>query len=140
MVWGAVLSEEPEIRFILGRVVSFRGEESVEQMIADFFARSFPLAAGESQPLLSPKTPHCDKVVHPELFVEGDSRQNYKTLLKLAKQKGTSLTPLIFAYMNVAKTLQYMGTALDEELGVLESCILVRVDDIYPQFKKRHYL
>ena len=134
--FGAVLSTHSEIKFLLGRIVSFRSEASIEQMIADFFVMSF----FTEEKILSPKKSLFSKVINKELFELGHASYNYKVLIKEAKKKGVLITPLIFAYMNVAKTLNYMGTVLDSDLNVLESCIMVKSADIYPYFKKRYFL
>ena len=135
---GAVLSKHLDIKFLLGRIVSFRSETAMEQMIADFFIKSFTL--DEEKKFIFPQKNLFFKVTNETLFKTGEAKYNYKMLIKQANKKGVLITPLIFAYMNVAKTLNYMGTVLDVDLNVLESCIFVRVVDIYPHFKRRHFL
>lgn len=133
---GAVLSLHKDIQYLLGRVVSFKTSLAIEQLICDFFAISFPI---ESQSLLFPKEVYCPKVKNQNLFKLGQSKHNYKVLLQEVRQKGGVITPLIFAYMNVTSHLYYMGSSFDKKLNVIESCIMVNVKDIYPQFIKRHF-
>lgn len=134
---GAVISIETKIEYLLGRVVSFKDDEFTGQMIADFFAISFH---SDSPSLMFAKKPHFADIIYGNLFKKHSIKQNYKTLLKQIRKNEHIITPLILAYLQVAKTLQYMGSTIDEELNVLQSCIMIKREDICSQFKKRYFI
>ena len=73
------------------------------------------------------------------LFVEDDFRADYKVLNKAVRERGFNIPPLVNAYMNLSPTMRVFGTAINEDFGkVEETCILIAVDEILEDKRKRH--
>jgi hypothetical protein len=72
-------------------------------------------------------------------FSSDNYRDDYKTLVKLVRERGAAVPPLVNAYMNLSSTLRSFGTALNPGFGkVEETGILVTIADIYEEKVKRH--
>ena len=68
-------------------------------------------------------------------------RDDYKTLVKLVRERGAAVPPLVNAYMNLSSTLRSFGTALNPGFGkVEETGILVTIADIYEEKVNRHMI
>ena len=74
-----------------------------------------------------------------ELFKKDDYKEDYKTLKTEVLKLGVSIPPLVNTYMNLSPTMIYFGTGINDEFAdVLDSGILIPVDDMYPEKRKRH--
>ena len=74
-----------------------------------------------------------------ELFNGGDYAEDYKILVQAVRQCGENIPPLFNAYMNLSPSMKTFGTVLHEQFGkVLETGIIVTVNDIYVVKKDRH--
>ena len=74
-----------------------------------------------------------------KIFVETDFRADYKLLNKAVSERGFNIPPLVNAYMNLSPTMRVFGTAVNDEFGnVEETSILIAVDEILEDKRKRH--
>ena len=74
-----------------------------------------------------------------KIFVETDFRADYKVLNKAVRERGFNIPPLVNAYMNLSPTMRVFGTAVNDEFGnVEETSILIAVDEILEDKRKRH--
>jgi hypothetical protein len=68
-----------------------------------------------------------------------DYKEAYKILSQKVRALGTRIPPLINAYMNLSPSLKTFGTSVNKAFGtVMETGIMVTVDDLYPSKVKRH--
>ena len=73
------------------------------------------------------------------LFVEEDFKKDYRILNKAVRDRGMNIPPLVNAYMGLSPTMKLFGTAINDEFGdVEETSILITVDDIREEKRKRH--
>ena len=73
------------------------------------------------------------------IFDKDNYRDDYKTLVKLVRERGASVPPLVNAYMNLSPTLRSFGTALNPGFGrVEETGMLVTIKDIFEEKAQRH--
>ena len=73
------------------------------------------------------------------VLTEDDFKADYKILHSEIRKRGKNIPPLINAYMSLSPTMRMFGTAINTEFGdVEESGILLTLDDIFEEKKKRH--
>ena len=73
------------------------------------------------------------------IFTGLDYNEDYKILVQTVRQYGENVPPLINAYMNLSPSMKTFGTAVNEKFGeVLETGIIVTIDDIYEVKRDRH--
>lgn len=72
-------------------------------------------------------------------FSGTDFKQDYKKLNKHVRNQGENIPPLVNAYMNLSNTMKVFGTAVNPFFGgVEETGILIRINDIFPDKRKRY--
>ena len=74
------------------------------------------------------------------IFPEGNSfKDDYKILNQEVRALGFNIPPLVNSYMSLSPTMRMFGTAINDEFGdVEESGILIAIDEILEEKKKRH--
>ena len=74
-----------------------------------------------------------------KLFSCNHYKEDYKILNTEVRKLGINIPPLISAYMSLSPTMRVFGTAINEEFGeVEETGILINVDEIFEEKKRRH--
>ncbi len=137
---GALTVKHPEIKYLFGKVTMYPGYNAeCRNMILYFFRQHY----GDSDNLVRPIIPlntHSDLEALSELFPAGGTlRDDYVKLNHLVRDLGFNIPPLVNAYMNLSPTMRYFGTAINPEFGdVEESAILVTIDEITEEKKRRH--
>jgi hypothetical protein len=80
-----------------------------------------------------------DPVQLEAIFTADNYRDNYKTLVKLVRERGAAVPPLVNAYMNLSPTLRSFGTALNPGFGkVEETGLLMTIGDMFEDKARRH--
>lgn len=137
---GALVVKHPEIKYLFGKVTMYpEYNTECRDMILHFFRRHFADLDMLVRPIIPLATAtDCKRL--DELFPEGgEFREDYKKLNHLVREYGINIPPLVNAYMTLSPTMRYFGTAINPEFGdVEESAILVTVDEITEDKKRRH--
>lgn len=138
---GALVVLNPEIEYFFGKVTMYKSfEPSARDYILAFMQTRFP----DTDNLLKAKPElHAAINSNVEEFVnnikELDYKSAYNMLNSYVKSKEESVPPLINSYMSLSSTMRTFETANNPDFGdVEETCILVRINDIYPEKSERH--
>ncbi len=137
---GALVVKHPEIKYLFGKVTMYpEYNTECRDMILHFFRRHFADPDMLVRPIIPLATAPDSKRLD-ELFPEGgEFREDYKKLNHHVREYGINIPPLVNAYMTLSPTMRYFGTAINPEFGdVEESAILVTVDEITEDKKRRH--
>lgn len=138
---GALIIENPEIKFLFGKVTMYPDfDKLARDMILFFLHKYFP----DHEKLIEPIEPleivTSDKILN-SIFTGCNYEEDYKILIQKVRKLGENVPPLVNAYMNLSSTMKTFGTALNDHFGnVEETGILVTVKDIYNVKKDRHIL
>ena len=140
---GSLVDIYPTAKYYFGKVTMYpQLERTSRDMILYFMQKHFP----DKEALVT---------VRPELnlpiltdhewlestFCADNYRDDYKTLVKLVRERGAAVPPLVNAYMNLSPTLRSFGTALNPGFGkVEETGILVTISDMFEEKVKRHLI
>ena len=138
---GSLIDIYPEAKYYFGKVTMYpQLERTARDMILYFIQKHFP----DKDNLITVR-PELDLPILTDrerlasLFCSDNYRDDYKTLVKLVRERGAAVPPLVNAYMNLSSTLRSFGTALNPGFGkVDETGILVTIADIYEEKVNRH--
>jgi len=136
---GALTVDNPEIKYLFGKVTMYPTYHSeCRNMILYFLNKYFP----DNDNLITPIKPldtHTDKQEMNTLFNGNSFSEDYKILNRCVRDIGFNIPPLVNAYMSLSPTMRMFGTAINDEFGnVEESGILITIDEIFEEKKKRH--
>jgi hypothetical protein len=136
---GALTVDHSEIKYFFGKVTMYQHFHSqARNMIQFFFKKYFR----DKEKLVYPKNPvefDYDENEMNAIFTGNDYKDDYRILVKSVRQFGENVPPLINAYMNLSPSMKTFGTAMNEKFGgVLETGIIVTIDDIYEVKYDRH--
>lgn len=140
---GSLVDFYPEARYYFGKVTMYpQLDRAARDMILFFIQKHFPdrdnlvtVRPGLDLPILT------DREWLAKVFCGDNYRDDYRTLVKLVRERGVSVPPLVNAYMNLSSTLRSFGTALNPGFGkVEETGILVTIGDIYEEKVQRHMI
>lgn len=74
-----------------------------------------------------------------EVVTGQDRKADYKSMSKVIRDMGTAIPPLVNAYVGLSDSLMVFGTSYNPFFGdALEACIMVPMEEITPEKKKRH--
>lgn len=140
---GSLIDIYPEAKYYFGKVTMYpQLERTARDMILFFIQKHFP----DKDDLVTVR-PELDLPILTDsewlasLFCSDNYRDDYKTLVKLVRERGAAVPPLVNAYMNLSSTLRSFGTALNPGFGkVEETGILVTIADIYEEKVNRHMI
>ncbi|MBR8806275.1 GNAT family N-acetyltransferase [Porphyromonas levii] len=84
--------------------------------------------------------PYQTPTIELEEIIKGkDAKADYKAMNKAIREMGTAIPPLVNAYISLTDRLIVFGTSYNPFFGnALEACILVPIEEITPDKKKRH--
>ena len=136
---GALTVVEPNVEYLFGKFTMYPSYDRLSRdMILFFLHKHF----GDMEGLVLPIEPlqlENDTTQFESLFVEDEFKQDYRILNKAIRDRGTNIPPLVNAYMGLSPTMKLFGTAINEEFGsVEETGILIKVDEILPEKRKRY--
>ena len=138
---GSLIDIYPEAKYYFGKVTMYpQLERTSRDMILYFMQNQFP----DKDHLVTVRPElNLPILTDPEwlasIFNADNYRDNYKILVKLVRERGAAVPPLVNAYMNLSPTLRSFGTALNPGFGkVEETGILVTISDMFEEKVKRH--
>lgn len=138
---GSLIDIYPEAKYYFGKVTMYpQLERTSRDMILYFMQNQFP----DKDHLVTVRPElNLPILADPEwlasIFNADNYRDNYKILVKLVRERGAAVPPLVNAYMNLSPTLRSFGTALNPGFGkVEETGILVTISDMFEEKVKRH--
>lgn len=136
---GALAVVYPEMKYYFGKVTMYPSYcPQCRNMILYFLHKHFP----DHKKLVTPIKPlqtNTDIKAMEAMFVEDNFKEDYKILNQTIREAGYNIPPLVNAYMNLSPTMKMFGTAINDEFGdVEETGILVRIDEIPDDKRKRH--
>ena len=137
---GALTVNYPQIKYFFGKFTMYPTfGEAARNMILFFLNKHF----ADTDNLVWPRTPletHSNYKSLNELFPKDNSfKEDYKILNQEVRALGLNIPPLVNSYMNLSPTMRIFGTAINDEFGnVEESGILIAIDEILDEKKKRH--
>ena len=136
---GALVVNNPDIRYFFGKVTMYTHFNTyARDLILYFLHRFFP----DKDKLVYPIDPlHLDTAEEKlrSVFVSSTFNGNYKILLKLVREQGENIPPLINSYMGLSSSMRTFGTVINDHFGgVEETGIMVTINDIYESKKERH--
>ena len=136
---GSLTVLHPEIKYLFGKVTMYPNyTECCRDLILYFLHKHFPDRDG----LVTPRTPLALKTDVNEMaaiFSGTCFKEDYAILNTHVRAYGCNIPPLVNAYMGLSPTMRMFGTAINDEFGnVEESGILIAIDEILDEKKRRH--
>lgn len=136
---GALTVLNPEIKYYFGKMTMYPSYPHYgRDMILYFLKKHF----GDSERLVYPIEPlriESDVTALRNLFTCDDFKDDYRILNGEVRKLGYNIPPLVNAYMGLSPTMKMFGTAINKEFGdVEETCILIAVDEIREEKRRRH--
>lgn len=138
---GAIVSRNPEIKYLFGKVTMYPeyGPEC-RDMILGFMHKHFP----DPDNLVTPLIPLPTDALSAEIqsrYTGSDFKEDYRILNHFIRSHGRKIPPLVNAYMALSPTMRMFGTAINPEFGnVEESGIFLTIDEIFDEKKARHMI
>jgi len=136
---GAILNQNPDVKYYFGKITMYPHYNIEARDLILYFLKKY---FGDKKHLVYP---HKQLLVNTsesfmaEQFTGGSYEKDYKTLVRLVRERHENIPPLVNAYMNLSSTMLFFGTSLNPGFGdVEESGILVTLDDVYEFKKERH--
>ena len=136
---GALSVVDPTLKYYFGKVTMYNTyNQAARNLILYFLQRHF----ADKQNLVTPIEPLCidiDLEQMQQLFPYDTFKENYKVLNQEVRKLGINVPPLVNAYMSLSPKMRVFGTAINHEFGeVEETVILIAIDEILEEKKKRH--
>lgn len=131
----------PKAKYFFGKVTMYAQlDRGVRDRILYFMNMYFP----DKDKLVYPK-PGLDSPIQTpsaeieSMFMSDNYREDFKTLVKYAREHSTAVPPLVNAYMSLSPSMRTFGTARNAPFGgVEETGILVTIADLYDEKLERH--
>lgn len=136
---GALTVDHPEIKYFFGKITMYSHfHKEARNMIQFFFKKYFR----DRENLVYPYHPvefGMDEEKMRQIFSADNYNEDYKTLVQKVREFGENIPPLINSYMNLSPSMKTFGTVINDSFGnVLETGIIVTIEDIYEVKKDRH--
>ena len=138
---GALVIDNPEIHFFFGKVTMYTHfNREARDLILSFMNKYFE----DKEKLVYPHEPvkialtkaDLDKIFPGPTFVE-----DYKVLVKMVRELGENIPPLVNAYMTLSPSMRSFGTAINTHFGdVEETGIIIKIEELYKDKTDRHFL
>ena len=135
---GALIVDYPEVKYFFGKMTMYNSyNRMARNMILTFLQKHFQgdpelVTPFEPAVISRSKRPLSDLFSH--TLVE-----DFKILNKNIRDLKTSIPPLIKSYMSLSPSMRYFGASANPEFGPVEEiAILINVNEIYEDKKKRH--
>ncbi len=135
---GALIVDYPEVKYFFGKMTMYNSyNRMARNMILGFLQKHFQ---GDPE-LVAPFEPAVisrSKRSILDLFSHSLA-EDFRTLNKNIRDLKTSIPPLIKSYMSLSPSMRYFGASANPEFGPVEEiAILINVNEIYEDKKKRH--
>ncbi len=136
---GALTVDHSEIKYFFGKVTMYTHFHNEARNLIQFFFKKY---FRDKNNLVYPKKPvefDYDVEEMKKIFNGENYKEDYKILIQTVRQYGENVPPLINSYMNLSPSMKTFGTAINDEFGdVLETGIIVTIEDIYEVKRDRH--
>ncbi|MDY3069789.1 MAG: GNAT family N-acetyltransferase [Parabacteroides sp.] len=136
---GALPVVNPTLQYFFGKVTMYNTYNTeARNMILYFLKKHFPDEESLVSPIYPLQTDTNEKLMK-DLFCNNDFKDDYKILNQEVRKLGINVPPLVNAYMSLSPKMKVFGTAINHEFGeVEETGILIKIDEILEEKKKRH--
>ena len=136
---GALSVLDSRIRYFFGKVTMYNTYNTeARNLILYFLDKYFHDKDNLINPVHSLQT-GLDYKKMARLFPNKSYKEDYKILNTEVRKYGINIPPLVSAYMNLSPSMRVFGTAVNEEFGAVEETgILIDINDIFEEKKKRH--
>ncbi len=136
---GALSVADPSMKYFFGKVTMYDTYNTqARDMILYFLNKYFP----DPEKLVWPKqalTIETEKSKLRRLFDGESFKSDYRILNTSVRKLDLNIPPLVNAYMSLSPQMKVFGTAVNDTFGnVEETGILINVDEILEEKKKRH--
>lgn len=137
---GCLAMEIPETRYFFGKVTMYsQMNPEAKDLILYFLKKHFPDRDGLLWPY-EPREIETDFNKLHRLLRGRNYKEDYQTLVHTVRELGSSVPPLINAYIKLSPTMRTFGTAMTHGFGdVDETGILIKLRDIYPDKRSRYF-
>lgn len=129
----------PQMTYFFGKVTMYPTYDRCgRDLILHFMAKHFPDNEGLVIPFNPIRIEHDPRMM--DLILKSDDfKDDYKLLKEAIRTLGTTIPPLVNAYMNTSPEMKFFGTAINDDFGdVEETGILVGFDEMYHDKRARH--
>lgn len=136
---GALTVLYPQIKYLFGKVTMYPSYgEKCRDILLGFLHKYFHDPENLVWPLEElPSRAKSEEIQ--KIFTGKDFREDYRILNQTIRAYGQNIPPLVNAYMSLSPTMKVFGTAINQEFGeVEETGILLKIDDIFEEKKRRH--
>lgn len=136
---GALWVADPSMKYFFGKMTMYDTYDTqARDMILYFLNKHFP----DYERLVWPKNPvhiEADTRKLDRMFYGSTFKTDYKILNTAVRRLDLNIPPLVNAYMSLSPEMKVFGTAINDTFGnVEETGILISMDDILEEKKKRH--
>lgn len=136
---GALSVADPSMKYFFGKVTMYDTYNTqARDMILYFMNKHFP----DPDRLVYPKQAlhiQSDERMLKRLFTYDSFKADYRILNTAVRKLDLNIPPLVNAYMSLSPQMKVFGTAINDAFGnVEETGILINVDEILEEKKKRH--
>lgn len=137
---GCIAMEIPETRYFFGKITMYpQMNRQAKDMILYFYQKHFPDRDGLVWPY-EPMTIAGDYNQLVKLFNGRNYKEDYQILLHAVREQGSSVPPLVNAYMHLTSTMRSFGTSMNHAFGETdETGILITLRDVFPDKRERYF-
>jgi hypothetical protein len=136
---GAIALEIPETLYFFGKITMYpQMNRRAKDLILYFYQKHFPDPEGLVWPYTPLKIESDFNELH-ELFNGRNYKEDYQTLVHSVRELGSSVPPLINAYMNLTPSMRSFGTCPNHHLaGTTDTGVLITLGDLFDDKRKRY--
>lgn len=136
---GALAKVLPGMKYYFGKVTMYPSYDvKARDMILHFLYTQFP----DKDALVTPVEPlalKTEKTELEKLFCKDGIKDNLRILKQEVHALGTTIPPMVSAYIGLSETMKIFGTAINYGFGnVEETGLLIAADEIYDDKRKRY--
>ncbi|MBQ0016746.1 MAG: GNAT family N-acetyltransferase [Bacteroidales bacterium] len=137
---GGIAIELPETKYFFGKITMYpQMNRKAKDLILYFYQKHFPDKDGLIWPFEAVRI-QSDYNELVSLFNGRNYKEDYQILLRSVRALGSSVPPLINAYMHLSSTMRSFGTAINHHFGETdETGILITLRDIFPDKRSRYF-
>lgn len=132
---GAYISSTPDTRYLFGKVTVHTAYPiAAQKLLLSFIRQYFP----DPEQLVQPLRPLPE--ISEDFFAQQPYEDAYRQLKAALRSMNENIPPLINAYMGLSRTMKSFGSTINPFFGnVIDTGILVTVEDILPEKKERYF-
>jgi hypothetical protein len=132
---GAYITGTPDTHYLFGKVTVHTSYPlAARKLLLNFIRQYFP----DPENLAQPHQPLLDS--EEDFFAQQSYEEAYRQLKTSLRNFGENIPPLINAYINLSRTMKSFGSTINPFFGnVIDTGILVTVEDILPEKKARYF-